>query len=88
MTAQASIDTEISRILASDTTRELASQLKTFNSREIRIEEEILMKSAQINKLQNYLKDEISNIHAIVEENTRLKKEMEGYRRDIDAKNQ
>jgi hypothetical protein len=34
------------------------------------------MKSTQIAKLQNYLRNELANIQGIVEENNRLKKEI------------
>lgn len=46
------------------------------------------MKSTQITQLQNYLKEEIANIQKIVDENVRLKKELDGARKIAEAKNQ
>lgn len=81
MAENVSLDGEISRILASDTSQRLTSELKTINSRDSRIEEEILMKSTQIARLQTFLRGELANIQGIVEENSRLKKEMEVLQR-------
>jgi chromosome segregation ATPase len=42
-----------------------------------------MIKTSQISKLQNYLRQEISNIQLIVDENSQLKKEIENYQRQI-----
>ena len=81
MAENVSLDGEISRILASDTSQRLTNELKTINSRDSRIEEEILMKSTQIARLQTFLRGELANIQGIVEENSRLKKEVEVLQR-------
>lgn len=47
-----------------------------------------MVKTTQITQLQNYLKDEIANIQKIVDENLRLKKELEGAKKIIEEKNQ
>lgn len=49
---------------------------------------ELRAKSEQISKLQNYLREEISNIQAIVNENNSLKKEVELLRNALAARTQ
>ena len=46
------------------------------------------MKSEQIAKLQNYLKEEINNIQAIVTENNSLKKENQTLKNALATRNQ
>ena len=46
------------------------------------------MKSEQIAKLQNYLKEEINNIQAIVTENNSLKKENQTLKNTLATRNQ
>lgn len=77
---------EVSRILHSDPTNELNSQLKYLNSYEARIEQELMAKTTQITQLQSYLKDEIANIQKIVDENARLKKELDAAKKSLDMK--
>ncbi len=80
------LDNEVTRILSSETSKTLLTQLKSMTSHESKIEEELLLKTAQINKLQTYLRTEIDNIQGIVETNTRLQREKETLRRELDLK--
>ena len=50
------LDNEVTRILSSETSKTLLTQLKSMTSHESKIEEELLLKTAQINKLQTYLR--------------------------------
>lgn len=77
------MDSEVSRILSSDTSKTLLSQLKSLTATEATIEEEMMLKTAQIHQLQTYLKTEIQNIHSIAETNSRLKTENEGLRKEL-----
>lgn len=77
------LDSEVTRILSSDTSKTLLSQLRSYTSAEATIEEELLLKTAQINKLQTILRSEIDNIHSIVEVNNRLKLDNEALRKEL-----
>ena len=77
------LDSEVTRILSSDTSKTLLSQLRSYTSTEATIEEELLLKTAQINKLQTILRSEIDNIHSIVEVNNRLKLDNEALRKEL-----
>lgn len=71
---------EVSRILHSEVPFQLASQLKSMHTYESRVEAELRAKSEQISKLHNYLRQEITNIQAIVAERDSLAKENESLR--------
>ena len=51
------MDNEISRILTSDTSQHLLTQLQDMNTKDNRIEVELEAKTSQIYELQNYLKN-------------------------------
>lgn len=82
------IQEQLSRIFHSQAPTQLVSQLKYLNSYESRVEQELKAKSEQIAKLQNYLREEIANIQAIVTDNNSLKKENEALKNTVAARNQ
>jgi hypothetical protein len=47
-----------------------------------------MSKTTQIVNLQNYLREEISNIQTIVDENNFLKKELDSFKTTLALKNQ
>ena len=77
MTANTQQEDEVTRILTSELSSQLVHEMKTASGQDSRIEEELKEKTEQISTIQNYLKNEISNIQGIVEGNGRLKREME-----------